>query len=212
LLFQGIDARRVLIEIRASGPIGEVHVASNALSQCTPYIGSLQHLEAPYYFGNPPLHAGGAYGRSAGPVRVFSGTFDSAITRQECELTAGAHRDDFSTLRLGVLTGYRFFTEANGAQFIPGDERLHPVQRYTLRFDASVENPIFEGAGVVQRDPTECELTEDAAAVVVRWRDENRAGMREFGLFVLAGIFAIGASMLIESFKAAPGMTGRRKE
>jgi hypothetical protein len=147
------------------------------------------------------VQAVGADGRPAGDTNVFAGTFDTAVTRQDCDVETGAHRDDFSALRLGVLGGYRFFTQTGGEQFIPGDARMHPVERYTLRFDASVEKPIFEGAGVALRGPSECELTEDAAAVVVRWQDRNRAGVREFGLFIFAGAFAIGASMLVELVK-----------
>ena len=199
LFFEGIDARHVRIEISSNGPVGDISIASNALAGCTPHIGSFQRLSAAPESG--AIQAADVDGHNAGDARIYSGTFDAAIARQDCELTVGAHRDDFSALRLGILAGYRFFTQDGGAQFIPADARLRPVERYTLHFDASIEHPIFEGAGVVQREQSTCELTADAAAVVVRWRDEHRAGIREFGLFILAGGFAIGASMLVELVK-----------
>ncbi len=175
---------------------------SNAIAHCTPYVGSIERLNPVSTFERESApRAVGPGGIAIGDASAFAGTFEAARTRHECTLGIAAHNDDFSARRLPILTGYRFFNARNGMQFVPADPRLRPVEEYKVHFDASIENPIFDRGVVEGRDPMQRLLTEDSAAVVVRWRDGQRAGAREFLLFVTAGLFAICPAMLLELWK-----------
>ena len=64
-----------------------------------------------------------------------------------------------------------------------------------------IEEVRFDGGKAIAARPNARELTSDASALVARWKDPHVGSAREFSLFILAGAFALGISMLIELVK-----------
>jgi hypothetical protein len=201
LAFEGIDGRRVRVVLAGRGPLGSVLLVSNGISECRPYVGSLQAL-APRAFANGDApKAVDASGVPAGAVHALGADIETVVSRQECSLAEPARRYDFSTYGFDLLSGYRFLEGANGRQFVPGDTRLRPVQSYAVRLDNAIEEARFEGGVSVNDHPNARDLTADQSALSARWKDPHLSNLREFALFILAGAFALGISMLIELVK-----------
>ncbi|MBV9102571.1 MAG: hypothetical protein JO060_03215 [Candidatus Eremiobacteraeota bacterium] len=201
LRFIGIGAGRLRIGLAAPQALGSVLVISNGIVACRPYVGTLQPFIERRFTGASVPHAVDMDGSQVGTVRAFSAQVETAVFRQECTLNARARRYDFSTYRLEVLSGYRFLEGTGGTQFIPSDAQLRPIENYVVRLDDAIEEARFEGGTSISDEPTARQLTGEASGVMVAWKDPHLATFREFALFILAGAFALGISMLIELVK-----------
>ena len=201
LAFQGVDARTVRIVLAGDRALGQVMLLSNGLRDCRPSVGTLQEFAPQSLPAAEAPHAVDANGAPVGGVQAFVSNVETAISRQECALVHPAPRYDASTYGIDLLAGYRFLEDPHGTQFIPGNDRFAPVQDYLVRLDDAIEEVRFDGGTAIAARPNARELTYDASALVARWKDPHVASVREFSLFILAGAFALGISMLIELVK-----------
>jgi len=201
LTFQGVGAKAVIVDVSSTSAIGPLLIIGNAITSCTPYPGTLDVLRPRAFPPANEPHAVSVDGQSLGPARAFSADVAASATRHLCTLAQGARRTDFSSYAFSVLGGYRFFEDSSNAQFDVGDGQLHPALRYSVNLDPSIDDARFEGGAPIDGRPASRRLTADDSATTANWKNTNLGQFREFSLFILAGSFALGLSMLVELIK-----------
>ncbi len=150
-------------------------------------------------------------GHAFDPVHAFAITTKLRDVSISCTLNTGAARLAFSTRRFALAGSARFVNvRADDGCVRPTARNYCPVTTYRLEFDGipNLNDLRTEGGREIAGSPEARLLVDSSALVHVRWRNEADDHWREFLLFVVAGVFALGLAAALEAIKAVIDAAG----
>ncbi|HEY0382671.1 MAG TPA: hypothetical protein VGC72_10760 [Candidatus Elarobacter sp.] len=122
-----------------------------------------------------------------------------------CTMTSGATTAAFSVRRFALAGSGRYFdVKSDDGCVSYRTHRLCPVPTYRVELDAIPDagNLTTDGGTEIPGSPRARLLVESSSLLHVRWKNEADDHRREFLLFLLAGVFALGLATGLEAIKA----------
>jgi thioredoxin reductase (NADPH) len=124
-----------------------------------------------------------------------------------CTLKSGATTAAYSVRRFALASSGRYVNaKTDDAGCLSFSSTAYcPVSTYRVEFDGipNLADLRTDGGVEIPGSPRARSLVASSALVHVQWKNESEDYVREFMLFVAAGVFALGLATVLEAIKAA---------